>query len=450
MRYNRRMKTIIKEPVAILGFGVEGQSAYHFLKNQKLTDITICDEKKLAELPGDVKQQFGPSAFKDLTKFATILRSPGVRYNLPGILEAKDAGITVTSMTELTLETAASRTSAVTGSNGKTTTTAMIDAILHAHYNNEVIVGGNDRKPVLEEALNKSWPVLLEVSSFQFADLQISPHVSVILNITPNHLDWHENEEDYIHAKGNLIAHQTPNDWAVLNAHDENSTKMAEHAPGKIFWLNKEAGKAWVKWDGEKLVAQFGSEQVTVLSQSDLIVKTHPDNVLAAVGVSLIHGVETATIKKVLAEFKGVEHRLEFVREINGVKLYNDSACTTPESAIVATQAFPKGSLILMLGGSTKFADFSFMAHHIADTNTRVYLYGAEGERIQQAMLDESAKNLILKLDTTRDFKQIIKEALSLAKTGDNIVLSPACASFDMFTNSKERGKKFKEIVNNL
>jgi len=450
MRYNRRMKTTIKEPVAILGFGVEGQSAYQFLKNQKLTDITICDEKKLADSPTDVKQQFGPSAFENLTNFATILRSPGVRYNLPGIMQARDAGVTVTSMTELTLETASSRTTAVTGSNGKTTTTGMIEAVLKAYYDQNLIVGGNDRKPVLEEVLDKPWPVLLEVSSFQFADLELSPHVSVILNITPNHLDWHENEEDYIHAKRNLIAHQTPNDWAVLNAKDENSAKMAGHAPGQIFWLNKEEGKAWAKWDDDKLIAQFGSETKTILSQSDLTVKTHPDNVLAAVAVSLIHGVSAEVIKKELSEFKGVEHRLEFVREINGVKLYNDSACTTPESVIVATQAFPKGSLILLLGGSTKFADFSFMAHHIAETNTRVYMYGAEGERIQQAMLDEGARNHILKLDTTHDFKKIIEEALGLAKPGDNIVLSPACASFDMFKNSKERGKLFKEIVKSI
>lgn len=444
------MKTVIKAPVAILGFGTEGQSAYRFLKNQNITDITICDEKTSVELPAAVKNHLGPKAFEDLTEFKTVIRSPGVHYNLPSILAARDAGIMVTSMTELTLETASHRLTAVTGSNGKTTTTAMIDAVLHAHYKNEVIVGGNDRQPVLEEALGKVWPVLLEVSSFQFADLKISPHISVILNVTPNHLDWHENEEDYIHAKANLIAHQTPNDWAVLNAADENSTKMADRAPGQIFWINKKESKAWAVWDKDQLVAQFGSTPVTVLSKSDLTVKTHPDNVLAAVAVSLIHGAEPAIIKKALTGFKGVEHRLEFVREINGVKLYNDSSCTTPESAIVATQAFPIGSLILLLGGSTKYADFSFMAHHIKLTKTRAYLYGAEGERIRQALLDDGAKKLVLKLDTTRDFKTIIQNALSMAKPGDNLVLSPACASFDMFKNSKERGKLFKQIVSSL
>ncbi|MBU0705729.1 UDP-N-acetylmuramoyl-L-alanine--D-glutamate ligase [Patescibacteria group bacterium] len=450
------MKTVIKPPVAILGFGVEGQSAFEFLKTQNISDITICDEKESVELPADTKSQLGPSAFDDLTIFQTIIRSPGVRYNLPGILKAKTAGRIVTSMTELTLETAANRLTAVTGSNGKTTTTGMIERILRAHYGNEIIVGGNDRKPVLEEALSKPWPILLEVSSFQFADLKMSPHISVVLNITPNHLDWHENEADYINAKTNLIAHQTPNDWAVLNAADENSAKLADKAPGQIFWLNKKParrggeGKAWAAWEGDKLITQFGNEPMEILDKKDITLKTHPDNILAAVAVSLIHDAKPTTIKKALAEFRGAEHRLEFVRELNGVKFYNDSACTTPESAIVATQAFPKGKLILLLGGSTKYSDFSFMAHHIKQTKTRVYLYGAEGERIADAMKNEGAQNLILHLDTTRDFEKIIKEALSLAKSGDNIVLSPACASFDIFKNAKDRGKKFKEIVKNL
>jgi UDP-N-acetylmuramoylalanine--D-glutamate ligase len=454
--YNSVMKLHIQSPVAILGFGTEGQSAFKFLRNQNIDNITICDEKESVDLPENTKGQLGPSAFKKLKNFHTIIRSPGVRYNLPAILEAKDADTVITSMTELTLEAASNRVTAVTGSNGKTTTVGMIDKILRAYYDNEIIVGGNDREPVLTEALREPWPILLEVSSFQFADLQLSPHISVILNITPNHLDWHENEEDYIHAKRNLIAHQTPNDWAVLNASNENSAKMADHAPGQVFWINKKPAnrcggrKAWARWEGDKLVAQFGSTAQTILSKSDLNVKTHPDNILAAVAVSLLHGVPAEVIKKELADFKGVEHRWEFVREINGVNFYNDSSCTTPESVIVATQAFPKGKLVLLLGGSTKYSEFSFMAHHIALTKSRVYLYGAEGERIRQAMIDEGAEKLILHLDTTRNFEKIIKEALRLAKPGDNIMLSPACASFDMFKNSKERGKLFKEIVKRI
>jgi UDP-N-acetylmuramoylalanine--D-glutamate ligase len=444
------MKTSLKEPVAILGFGVEGHAAFDFLKSQTISDITICDENESIEIPENVKNQLGSKAFENLKSFRTIVRSPGVHYNLPGILEAKDASCLVTSLTELTLETAADRITAITGSNGKTTTVGLLEEILKTHYKSEIIVGGNDRKPVLTDAIEKSWPILIEVSSFQFADLKISPHISVILNITPNHLDWHENEADYIHAKSNLIAHQTPNDWAVLNAGDENSAKLAEKAPSQIFWLNKKEGKAWATWQQDKLVAQFGHEELEVLKKEDLFVKTHPDNILAAVAVSLLHQASPTLIKSELGKFKGAEHRLEFVREINGIKFYNDSACTTPESAIVATQQFPKGTMIMLLGGSSKRSYFSFLAHHISQTKTRAYLFGTEGERIAEALKNEGADDLILHMDTTRDFEKIIGDALNLAKPGDNIVLSPACASFDMFKNAKHRGKRFKEIVENL
>lgn len=445
------MKTSqIKPPVAILGFGVEGKAAYHFLISQDILDITILDEKEGLEIPEGVKNRLGSGAFEDLKGFETILRSPSVYYKLPAILEARDMGKVVTSMTELTLEAGWERLTAVTGSNGKTTTTTMIDKILTAHYDGKIIVGGNDRKPVLEETLSTEWPVLLEVSSFQFADLTTSPHISVILNITPNHMDWHENEEDYIHAKANLITHQTKDDWAVLNAGNENSHRLAIKAPGKVFWLNEERGKSWAVWRGDKVVARFGEQEFEVLSKKDLFVKTHPDNVLAAVAVSLIHGVSPELIRKELMAFKGVEQRLEFVREIEGVSFYNDSACTTPESVIVALGQFEKGKLILLLGGSSKNSDFSFMAHHISEAKARVYLYGAEGEKIEAAMREEGAEELILHRDETQDFEKIIKHAQSFGKAGDSIVLSPACASFDMFKNSKERGKLFKEMVGKL
>ena len=298
MRYNHLMKTVIKPPVAILGFGIEGQSALAFLNKQGITDITICDENNMVHPPAHIKSRIGPGALENLTEFQTIIRSPGIHYKRPGLQEARDAACIVTSMTELTLENAAQRLTAITGSNGKTTTTGMIAAILQAHYGSQLIVGGNDRQPVLSEVLAKQGPVLLEVSSFQFADLKQSPHISVILNITPNHLDWHENEADYLNAKSNLIAHQTKSDWAILNAHNQNSAKLSQNAPGRIFWLNKKEGEAWVVWKEEKLMAKFGSEEKVILNKNDLFVKTHPDNLLAAVAVSLIHKVNPDTIKK--------------------------------------------------------------------------------------------------------------------------------------------------------
>ncbi len=445
------MKTVIKPPVAILGFGIEGQAAFEFLKAQNISDITICDEKESIDIPDNINSQLGTLAFESLTDFRTIIRSPGVHYALPGIIEAKKSGSTITSMTELTLETAANRITAVTGSNGKTTTVGMLEKILSAHYKDKIIVGGNDRKPVLQEAIKRpDEPILMEVSSFQFADIQKSPHISAILNITPNHLDWHENLEDYIHAKTNLIAHQNHTDWCILNTNDEGSSKLGSKTPSKIFWLGKKGGHDWVTWEGKDLMAQFDGKGMKILSQSDLGLKTHPDNVLCAVAVSLIHKVKPSLIKKELSKFKGTEHRLEFVKEVEGVKFYNDSACTTPESAKVAISQFPEGKLILLLGGSSKNSDFSFLAHEIIENQVRPYLYGKEGPRIKEAIKAENEDYSIMAVDESADFPSIVIRAHQMAQPGDNIVLSPACASFDMFKNAKERGKMFKEIIATL
>ncbi len=456
------MKFNFTPPIAILGFGDEGQSALEFSQKQGFSDITICDQKEDLEVPDGVKTKLGKMAFEDLSEFKTIIRSPGVHYKLPGILEASEAGCHVTSMTEMTLEIGRERLTAITGSNGKTTTTGMLDAILTKHYEGKIIVGGNDRLPVLQRAIeNPEQPILMEVSSFQFADLKQSPHIAGVLNISPNHLDWHENLEDYINAKGNLIAHQKESDWAILNANDENSSRLAQHAKGQIFWVGKKEGEHWAVWEGENLMAtplegempssrRNNGNLIEILKKTNLKVKTHPDNVAFAVAASLIHQMDPSIIKEVLSTFPGMPQRLEFVREIQGIRFYNDSSCTTPESTAVALGQFPHGKLILLLGGSTKHSDFNFMAKHIAETETRVYLFGAEGPRIKTALEEAGGTHLILNLDETGEFTNIIQKTYTLAQPEDNIVLSPACASFDMFKNSKERGKFFNEIVKSL
>ncbi len=429
----------LKLPIAILGFGVEGKYAAEFLKKQGAKDVAMLDQKE------------NPAAFDDLSGFSTIIRSPGVHYNLPGIVLARESGALVTSMTQLTLEAARDRVTAITGSNGKTTTTALTGAILRAHYGKEFITGGNDSQPVLGEALGHSdWPILLEVSSFQFADVTLSPHISAVLNITPNHMDWHEDLADYIHAKNNLIKHQSSGDWAVLNANNEDSAKLADGAPGHVFWCGEKRGENWADWENDQLVVSFGGKVMPLISHDKVVVKTHPENLLFAAAIATLHGVPPATISKAMKEFKGVPQRLEFVREIGDVRFYNDSSCTTPESAEIAIENFPLGKLILMLGGSSKNADFSFLATKIVQTGTRVYLYGAEGEVIHQAVEKAGDGKLILAYDKSKDFQKVIENVRAVAKPGDNVVLSPACASFDMFKNSKERGKLFNEIVMGL
>ena len=445
------MKNKLKTPIAILGFGIEGKAALDFLKSQNITDITICDQREDVEVPTEYKKRLGKNAFDDLSDFQTIIRSPGVRYDLPGIQQAHEIGTLITSMTKLTLELASSRVTAITGTNGKTTTTALCEQILSAHYGNRLIVGGNDRKPVLQQALEHTdQPTLIEASSFQFEDLEHSPYIAAILNITPNHLDWHDTLEAYIAAKSNMLRHQKSSDWAVLNAVDENVNKLATSTPAQAFWINEKQGDSWAVWEDGYLKLSFDGREENVLHFDQLNIKTHPDNILFAAAIAKLHIVPTTTIEEQIKLFKGVEHRLEFVRTIKDIHFYNDSSSTSPESAMTAIDQFLPKKLILLLGGSSKKADFTYLAEKIVKQNVRVCLYGAEGQTIKESILSAGGENLILDYSQSGDFQEIIKSAYRFAKSEDSIVLSPACASFDMFKNAKDRGNQFKEIVEGL
>ncbi len=447
--YNIPMK--IDEPVAILGFGTEGQAALEFLKAEKVQNITVCDQNPDLELPKGVKGRMGKIAFDDLIDFNTIIRSPGVNISTSGIQEAVEAGCNVTSLTKLTMEAASDRVTAVTGTNGKTTTTVLLEKILGAHYGQRLIVGGNDREPVLKAALkHPKNPILMEVSSFQFVDLRTSPYIAAVLNITPNHLDWHESLEEYASAKKNILQHQSVNDWAVLNANNENSAKLIHATPAQQFWVGQKRGSNWAVWDDGYLRLCFDGKIENVIHFDQLNLKTHPDNLLFAAAIAKLHFVPVSTVEEQIKLFKGVEHRLEFVRTFKDIHFYNDSSSTSPESALAAMDQFIPPKLILLLGGSSKEADFSFLASEIAQNKVRVYLYGKEGQTIKEEILAAGGKELILDYDEAGDFKKIIKSAYKHAKPEDSIVLSPACASFDMFENAKDRGTQFKKIVNTL
>ncbi|PIZ74381.1 UDP-N-acetylmuramoyl-L-alanine--D-glutamate ligase [Candidatus Peregrinibacteria bacterium CG_4_10_14_0_2_um_filter_43_11] len=444
-------KLNIKSPVAILGYGAEGRAAFDFLKKQGVTDITICDEKDNLMMPAGVHSRLGEGAFDDLSQFKTIMRSPGIHYELPSILSAIESGAIITSLTRLALELAADHITAITGTNGKTTTTALTRKILEAHYGDSLIFGGNDGSPVLKEVMeHPNNPVLMEVSSFQFADLSLSPHISALLNITPNHLDWHVTLEDYTHAKENLFRHQNAEDWAVLNANEENSTRMAESTSAQILWVGKQKGKSWAAWKEGTLTVHHEGKEEGVIRHDQLLVKTHPDNLLFAAALAALHHVPVSTIAEQMKLFKGVAHRLEHIRTLNDIHFYNDSSSTSPESAMMAIDQFNPKHLILLLGGSSKKSDFSFLADKIKSHGVRVYLYGQEGETIQTALREIGAGSSALTYNTSGNFSQIIHDVHHLAKAEDNIVLSPACASFDMFTNAKERGTQFTRIVEGL
>lgn len=444
---------MLNTPIAILGFGTEGQAALKYLQNQEIAnhDITICDHNESCQIPEGVKHQLGQEAFDDLSDFQTIIRSPGIPISLPSLKDAYELNEVITSMTKLTLDEASDRITAVTGTNGKTTTTALCEQILRAHYGQDLIVGGNDRQPVLQEAIDHpKQPILMEASSFQFADLMKSPYIAAVLNITPNHLDWHTTVEEYIQAKANILRYQELDDWALLNANDENSAKLQNVVQSQLFWIGQKKGDQWSCWDDGYLKVHFDGKTENVLHYDQLNLKTHPDNICFAAAIAKLHFVPISTIEEQIKLFKGVEHRLEYVRTLKDVHFYNDSSSTSPESAMAAIDQFIPRKLILMLGGSSKKADFEELAKKITKELVRVYCYGEEGKVIAQAIEEAGGKGLVLKLDKSKDFQSIVNNAYQLAKPEDSIVLSPACASFDMFKNAKERGRRFKELINEL
>ncbi len=445
------MNLNLESPVAILGFGTEGQDALRFLQGQGIKDITVCDQKTDLKVPDGVKTRLGKGSFEDLSDFRTIIRSPGVRLSDPQVQEAIDSGSFVTSMTKLTLDVAGDRVTAITGTNGKTTTVALAGQILAAHYGGKFIMGGNGKKPVLQEALDHpTWPILIEASSFQFHDAKKSPYIAAVTNITPDHQNWHVSMEEYIEAKKNILRHQAKSDWAILNANNENSAKLSSATPAQLFWVGQRRGPNWVVWEEGHLLLTFDGKTEMVIHKDQLNYKTHPENTLFAVVIAQLHFVPVSTMIEQMKLFRGVEQRLQFVRTFRDVHFYNDSSATTPEAAEMAIGQFDPKKLILLMGGSSKNADFSFLAQQIVEKGVRVYLYGQEGKRIQEAILGAGGQRQILAYDQSNDFKKIIESAFKLAKPEDSISLSPACASFDMFKNSKERGYQFGQIVNQL
>jgi UDP-N-acetylmuramoylalanine--D-glutamate ligase len=445
------MNLNLQSPIAILGFGTEGQDALRFLQGQGIKDVTVCDHKTDLKVPEGVKTRLGKESFTDLSDFRTIIRSPGVRLFDPQVQEAVDSGCFVTSMTKLTLDVAGERVTAITGTNGKTTTTALAGRILAAHYNDKFIEGGNGKKPVLQEALDHpTWPILIEASSFQFHDAKKSPYIAAVTNITPDHQNWHASMEEYIEAKTNILRHQSKSDWAILNANNENSAKLSSATPAQRFWVGQRRGPNWVVWENGQLVLSFDDVIENVIRKDELKYKTHPENSLFAVAIAKLHFVPVSVMAEQMRLFRGVEQRLQFVRTVRGIHFYNDSCATTPEAVMMGINQFDPKKLILLMGGSSKNADFSFLARQIVEKGVRVYLYGQEGKRIQEAILGAGGQNMILAYDQGRDFKKVIESAFRLAKSDDSISLSPACASFDMFKNSKERGYLFDEIISQL
>lgn len=315
----------------------------------------------------------------------------------------------------------------------------------------QVFVGGNIGNPPIGflDKLNKNDIVVLELSSFQLQDLEKSPHIAVILDIKVDHLDYHQNEAEYIEAKLNIVRFQTKNDFAVINADYLTSIEFASSTPAKIYWFSRrktvDLGSFLLK---NKLILRTEDKETEIIALGHIRLRGahNLENIAAAVTASFLAGANLEAIKSAVKKFKGLEHRLEFVREVHGVKFYNDSFSTTPETAIAAIQSFEE-PIILLLGGSEKGADYQGLGKIISQSKVKMIIpIGLTARRIVKEVTNHEIKII----DEIQSMSEAIKIAQENARPGDVVILSPASASFDRFKNYKERGKIFKAEVNKL
>jgi UDP-N-acetylmuramoylalanine--D-glutamate ligase len=426
--------------IAILGYGAQGRSAYEYWSEGN--EITVCDSNEQVALPEGVDQQLGADHLKGLDRFDLIVRSPIVHprdivaANFPAVLDK------VTTVTNEFFRVCPTKNIiGVTGTKGKGTTSTLITKLLEAD-GRTVHLGGNIGIPPLDMLKNDIQPddwIVLELANFQLIDLRHSPHIAVCLMVAPEHLDWHADEAEYFAAKSQLFARQTETDIAIYFAPDENSKRIASGGPARKLPYFAEPG-ALVQ-DG---FITIGGQRICDTAELKLLGRHNWQNVCAAVTAAwqVTQNIEAA--KRVLTTFSGLEHRLELVRELDGVRYYDDSFGTAPETAIVAIQAFSEPK-VLILGGSDKGADYGELAKVIAESNVRkILLIGEQAARIGTAL---KAVGVTDTIPGGADIETIVATARAQAQPGDVVLLSPACASFDMFKNYKDRGEQFKRAV---
>lgn len=423
--------------------------------------VFACDRRERAAI-GDLADQLekagaelrlGENYLKNL-EVDVIFRTPGMNFNLEELSDARHNGIAVTSEMEVFFDLCPATIFAVTGSDGKTTTTTLIAKMLEA-AGKKVHVGGNIGRPLLPE-LDNIKPedfVVVELSSFQLISMRKSPDVAIITNVAPNHLDVHKDMDEYIDAKKNIMLHQNAFSRTILNLDDSIASSFAKEVRGQLLYSSmktKIKNGAWIDAEGNIFMSYRGIN-APVMNKSDIAIMGEHNiaNYLSA--ISAVWGyVGAEEIRKVAREFMGVEHRIEFVRELDGVKYYNDSIASSPTRTIAGLKSFD-GNVILLAGGYDKHIPFEPMVPYIIEKVKLLILTGPTAEKIETAVkADAKYMGYNPNIVHATDLSEAVKIAHKSAVSGDIVTLSPACASFDAFPNFAIRGDKYKELVNSL
>ena len=447
--------------IAFIGFGVTNNDTVRmFLK--KGLDVTVCDRKSRAEA-GEIAEEFekagarlalGENYLETACNCDIIFRAPGVYYNIPELKAAREQGVVVTSEMEVFFDLCPCKIYAITGTDGKTTTTTIVSEIL-AKSGRKVHKGGNIGRallPIIEE-IDENDAAVVELSSFQLISMRKSPDHALITNIYPDHLNVHSSMEEYIGAKTNILAHQNAFSRAVLNMDNEETNKLSRLVRGDLYKFSRsKKPERGAFLDSEGWLC-FTEKRVTerIVSKDEIKIPGmhNVENYLAA--IALLYGeVPVKAIAETAREFGGVEHRIEFVRELDGVKFYNDSIATSPVSVIAGLNSFGR-KIIVIAGGSDKKLDYNQLAEPINKFVKVLVLLGETADKIEAAVreyknFDEKSCRII----RVKTMEEAVEAARNAAESGDVVTLSPASASFDMYKNFEERGRHYKSVVNAL
>ena len=448
---SRRPNDLKGRRALVLGYGRSGRAATSFI-SARGGSVRVIDRADTPELRAELERagiaaRLGGYATEDLEGADLLVVSPGVAWNDPVVEAARRRGIEVTSEIDLFFRACPSRIAGITGTNGKTTTTALTAEVLRAG-GLRVMRGGNIGEPVLDriDQLRPDDWVVLELSSFQLESItRPRLHVGVVLNVTPDHLDRHKSFERYRDIKARAISFMEPDDHAVLNVDDPACAAMRSQTAGKVvaFGLHQPVDRGVTVIDGWVTIAQAGSQQrVLPATEVPLPGEHNLSNVMAAVGAGQAAGVDVERMADAVRTFKAVEHRLEPVGTFNGVRWYNDSKATNPDSTYKALAAF-REPIILIAGGRNKGIEIEPLARAIAGRVAALVTMGETGEELARRARDAGLQ----RVERAADLSDAVRKAAALAPPGSVVLLSPGFTSYDMFHDYEDRGRRFKAAV---
>lgn len=461
MEFIEYIDSLKNKRIAVIGAGVSNLPLIDLLCKAD-HDVTVCDKRTQVEMgeQGERLQNqgaklcLGPAYLEGLDGYDLIFRTPGLLPLNPYLKKASDKGVEITSEMEVFFKLCPCKTIAITGSDGKTTTSTVIAELLRAS-GKTVHLGGNIGHPLLCDIpqMTPEDICVLELSSFQLHSMYCKPDVAVITNVSPNHLDVHPNYEDYMTAKKSVFLHQDGTCRLVVNADNEITEDFGKEAPSQVYRFSRQGkvdrgayyadGKIWFT-DGDAAHAVIAVEEIKIPGMHNV------ENYMAALCAT--YGmVDDETFRRVARSFAGVAHRLELIRELRGVKYINDSIASSPTRAIAGLRSFkPTDRLVLIVGGHDKNIPFDELGDEICQRCKALFICGETAEKIAKAVQASKYYTSDFPLFVYEDWTENVLAASRFAEPGDTVLLSPACSSFDFFKNFAQRGDLFREIVMGL